>query len=42
LVALRTLFDSLELARLPRHVVNPHELASRAGTCAVQGPPFLA
>jgi peptidoglycan/xylan/chitin deacetylase (PgdA/CDA1 family) len=41
-VALRTLFDSLELARLPRHVVKPHELASRAGTCAVQGPPFLA
>ena len=41
-VALRTLFESLELARLPRHVVLPHELASRAGSCAVQGPPFLA
>jgi len=42
IVALRTLFESLELARLPRHAVLPHELAARAGTCAVQGPPFLA
>lgn len=42
IVALRTVFESLELARLPRHVVQPHELAARAGTCAVQGPPFLA
>ena len=42
IVALRTLFESLELVRLPRHVVQPHELAARAGTCAVQGPPFLA
>jgi peptidoglycan/xylan/chitin deacetylase (PgdA/CDA1 family) len=41
-VALRTLFESLELARLPRHLVQPHELAARTGTCAVQGPPFLA
>lgn len=41
IVALRTVFESLELARLPRHVVQPHELAARAGTCAVQGPPFL-
>jgi hypothetical protein len=41
-VALRTVFESLELARLPRHAVLPHELAARAGTCAVQGPPFLA
>jgi peptidoglycan/xylan/chitin deacetylase (PgdA/CDA1 family) len=40
-VALRTLFESLELARLPRHTVLPHELAARTGTCAVQGPPFL-
>jgi undecaprenyl phosphate-alpha-L-ara4FN deformylase len=42
IVALRTVFESLELARLPRHTVLPHELAARAGTCAVQGPPFLA
>lgn len=42
IVALRTVFESLELARLPRHVVQPHMLAARAGTCAVQGPPFLA
>jgi undecaprenyl phosphate-alpha-L-ara4FN deformylase len=42
IVALRTLFESLELARLPRHTVLPHELAARSGTCAVQGPPFLA
>jgi peptidoglycan/xylan/chitin deacetylase (PgdA/CDA1 family) len=42
IVTLRTLFESLELARLPRHVVQPHELVGRAGTCAVQGPPFLA
>jgi undecaprenyl phosphate-alpha-L-ara4FN deformylase len=41
IVALRTVFESLELARLPRHVVLPHELAAHAGTCAVQGPPFL-
>lgn len=41
-VALRTLFESLEPARLPRHRVLPRELASRAGTCAVQGPQFLA
>jgi undecaprenyl phosphate-alpha-L-ara4FN deformylase len=42
IVALRTVFEALELARLPRHVVQPYELAARAGTCAVQGPPFLA
>jgi undecaprenyl phosphate-alpha-L-ara4FN deformylase len=42
IVALRTLFESLELARLPRHLVQPHEIAAHAGTCAAQGPPFLA
>lgn len=41
-VPLRALFESLEPARLPRHIVLPHELAARTGTCAVQGPPFLA
>jgi len=41
-VALRALFETLEPARLPRHVVLLSELASRAGTCAVQGPQFLA
>lgn len=41
-VALRSLFESLEPARLQRHVVLPHELAARDGTCAVQGPQFLA
>jgi peptidoglycan/xylan/chitin deacetylase (PgdA/CDA1 family) len=40
-VALRALFETLEPARLPRHVVLLSELASRAGTCAVQGPQFL-
>jgi peptidoglycan/xylan/chitin deacetylase (PgdA/CDA1 family) len=39
-VTLRRLFESLEPARLPRHAVALHELAGRAGTCAVQGPPF--
>jgi peptidoglycan/xylan/chitin deacetylase (PgdA/CDA1 family) len=39
-VALRTILESLEPARLPRHIVAVHELAGRAGTCAVQGAPF--
>lgn len=41
-VALRAIYDSLAPVRLPRHVVVLRELASRAGTCAVQGAPFLA
>lgn len=42
IVALRTLLEALEPARLPRHVVLPRELAGRGGTCAMQGAQFLA
>jgi peptidoglycan/xylan/chitin deacetylase (PgdA/CDA1 family) len=41
-VALRTIFESLQPARLPRHVVTPGEIRTHSGTHAVQGAPFLA
>ena len=42
LVALRTLFEALEPARLPRHAVARGEVPGRSGELAVQGAPFLA
>lgn len=42
IVALRGVFESLEPARLPRHVVAWSELPGRLQTLALQGAPFLA
>jgi len=41
-VALRAIFETLEPARLPRHVVLLRGAAAHAGPCAAQGDPFLA
>jgi peptidoglycan/xylan/chitin deacetylase (PgdA/CDA1 family) len=42
IVSLRSVFESLELARLPRHVVTLGEGAGGPGRPVVQGAPFLA
>jgi peptidoglycan/xylan/chitin deacetylase (PgdA/CDA1 family) len=42
IVSLRSVFESLEPARLPRHVVAPGKRADGPGYPATQGAPFLA
>ncbi len=42
LVSLRSLRDTLDLARLPRHELAMAEIPGRSGTLLVQGPEFLA
>jgi hypothetical protein len=38
---LRDLADSLDVARLPRHIVSDGQIPGRAGTLALQGKEFL-
>jgi peptidoglycan/xylan/chitin deacetylase (PgdA/CDA1 family) len=42
LLALRDYAEGLDLARLPRHIVQDGEIPGRAGTVATQGREFLA
>ena len=42
LVSLRTVFEALAPAQLPRHAVGSGEVPGRSGGLALQGEPFLA